>query len=66
MIRDEFQVEHWAVAKRRRWRKAKEPDIYVTQIHLQVWRTALALAGGDPRRLEIISETEVVVRNDRS
>lgn len=32
----------------------------------RVWRRALGLAGGDARRLEVVSETEVRVRNSRS
>lgn len=33
------------------------------RVHRGVWRTARRLAGNDPRRIEIISEDEVVVHN---
>ena len=43
-------------------RKTTEP-VTVTAVHPDVWTDALRQAGGDARRIEIISQTSVVVHN---
>jgi hypothetical protein len=34
------------------------------QVHPEVWKIALARCAGDPRRIEVISATEVEIHND--
>lgn len=34
-----------------------------TKVHPEVWQTALALCGGNPRRIEVIATDSVVVHN---
>jgi len=60
-----FQVHANAAAKRaRRPRPAKQP-VLVTRVNRGVMATALRLAGGDARRIRIISPTQVRVLDSR-
>lgn len=65
MIREEFRVHSLAAGKRRRVRRAPAPTFSSVRVLPAVWRCALVLADGDPRRIEVRSATEVVVRNQR-
>lgn len=51
----------------KRARRAQRPDepVTVRRVHPDVLRTAQSLRGYDPRRLVIVSETEVVLVNHR-
>ena len=46
--------------------KSANPNgrLAVTQMHDEVWATALELAGGDVTRIERISHDEVIVHNE--
>jgi hypothetical protein len=46
-------------------RDRRNGEVYSMQVHPRVWQTAVDLADGDWRRIEIVSETEVVVCNSR-
>jgi hypothetical protein len=43
--------------------RRKSKPVNVVKPHTLVWREALQLAGGDAKRIEIRSATEVVVKN---
>lgn len=53
------------VWQRTRAARPPTPEVETTQINPAVWRAAMQLAGGDASRLEIISTSEVRVRNTR-
>lgn len=40
-------------------------EVIVVKVNSDVWARALRLAKGDANRIDILSETEVVVRNKR-
>ena len=64
MIRDEFKVHTLAAGRRRRRARTGRGDrVDVMRVHPDVWRTALAIADGDLRRLDVISPTDVRVTN---
>lgn len=42
-----------------------DPTLTVRCPDAEVWRRALDLAGGDARRLEVLADLSVVVRNAR-
>jgi hypothetical protein len=46
-------------------RRAKHSTITIRRPDAEVWRRALRLAGGDARRLEVLADNSVVVRNER-
>lgn len=61
-----FQLARYAAAKRparRKPRKAPEAPVGHVKVNREVWGAALKAAGGDPRRIEIISATEVRITN---
>jgi hypothetical protein len=56
---------HRSAAIRHRPRVNQLPAPVITiQVDIDCWRTALGLADNDPRRLRVISETEIVVLNN--
>jgi hypothetical protein len=55
----------YASTSPRRRRGSSSSSVDCVTIDPQVWKTALALAGGDRFRLEVISPTEVRVKNSR-
>lgn len=61
------KVSKGQVAVPRRVRAAevrpRASKVDVVQVDPQVWRAALTAAGGDAGRLEVVSTTEVLVRN---
>lgn len=64
MIRDEFRVHSMAAGKRRRVAAARTPNgVETVRVHPEVWRIALEAAGGDLRRIQVLSGTDVRVTN---
>lgn len=45
--------------------RSKSKSVIVRRPDARVWRQALRLAGGDARRLEVLADNSVVVRNSR-
>lgn len=64
-IRPEFQFtrDAFAVVQPRKRFGRKAEAVRVIKVDPEVWALALELAGGDVRRLDVISSTEVRVRN---
>lgn len=62
-MRETFRVSR-PVKRAKRERRPDEP-VAVRRVHPDVLRTARTLHGYDPRRLVIVSETEVVLVNHR-
>lgn len=58
-----MKVHEFAAAKRkaRRPRKPNSP-VEVVQVDRRVWKEALKIAKGDPKRIKIISRTRVEIR----
>ena len=46
-------------------RRKTRSTITVRRPDAEVWRRALRLAGGDARRIEVLADNSVVVRNER-
>ena len=60
----DFQLSRYALGKRKRQpRKPPPPPVGHIRVHRAVWDAALRAAGGNPRRIEIVSETEVRITN---
>jgi hypothetical protein len=47
-----------------RKRRPPDPALHVRRPDPQVWATALSLAGGDPKRLDVQADGSVIVRNN--
>lgn len=58
----EFHVAR-LVKKEKRTRRPEPEPVTVTRVHPDVMRRVQSLPGYDPRRLLIVSETEVVLVN---
>ena len=46
-------------------RRSTRSTLTIRRPDAEVWRRALRLAGGDARRLEVLADNSVVVRNER-
>lgn len=66
-VRDEFKTHSRATfdptAKITQRIVKRTGDLVVVKVNRDVWAAALKAAHGEANRIEIISETEVVVRN---
>lgn len=64
MIRDSFRLDPFAAVRRGRVRPEERSSfVEVVQVELGLWSRVMAAADCDPRRLEVVSTTEVVVHN---
>lgn len=52
--------------RRRRQADSKVHEVTTMHMDLRVWKVALKLAGGDRYRIQVITESEVIVWNDYS
>jgi hypothetical protein len=46
-------------------RRPTRSAVTIRRPDAEVWRRALRLAGGDARRLEVLADNSVIVRNER-
>lgn len=58
-----FEIHRDAAARATRTARKGNGPVTVITVHRAVWEAALEAANGDAGRIEIISATEVVVRN---
>lgn len=63
MIREDFCLHSTAGGIRRQVRVRRSNDIALVKVAPAVWTTALALAGGDLSRIEVIGPNDVRVHN---
>lgn len=63
MIREDFRLHASAGGIRRPVRVRRTNDIILVKVTPDVWTTALALAGGDLSRIEVIGPSDVRVHN---
>lgn len=58
-------VSNWGEHRKKVLRiKGKSSRITTLQVDLRVWRTALALCEGNPRRLQVINAETVIIHNN--
>lgn len=64
MIRESFRLDPYAgVVRRPRDRRQSGPPVEVVTVHPDLWPRVWQAADGIPGRIEVRSETEVVVHN---
>jgi hypothetical protein len=63
MSDDDFQVHSLAAVKPERPLKRRNNELTVLKVVPELWEWAVLAAEGDYSRIQIVSETEVIIRN---
>jgi hypothetical protein len=63
MTDDDFQVHSYAAVKPARSLKRRNSNLRVFKVNPELWEWAVIAADGDYSRIEIVSETEVIITN---
>ena len=61
-VRDEFKVSHRISSPKSRTRRKKNP-VMVVRVDSRIWEKAMEIADGDTKRIQILSEEDVIVHN---
>ncbi len=58
-----LDVHELAAARRQRPTRPRSGPIRTVEVNAAAWEVAMLLSGRDPRRIGILSETEIIITN---